>query len=67
MITDRGQTQNSGNLYQVCWKSVVGQTMGRGRPVPRNVADFMARDESLANPLRSYWIEQYAPEVRRAN
>ncbi|MGC2856432.1 hypothetical protein ACM64Y_13240 [Novispirillum sp. DQ9] len=45
-------------LYQVCWKSVVGEAVGRERPVPRYVAEFMARDEALANPLRRYWVER---------
>lgn len=46
-------------LYQVCWKSVVGSAVGRERPVPRYVAEFVAHDEALANPLRSYWIERF--------
>lgn len=49
-------------LYQVCWKSVVGSAVGRERPVPRYVAEFVVHDEELANPLRRYWIERFVFE-----
>lgn len=55
MVTAHGSSPQV--LYQVCWKSVVGGAVGRERPVPRNVAEFVARDEALANPLRHYWVE----------
>lgn len=45
-------------LYRVCWSSVVGHGAGRGRPLPKDVADFVAHDESLAHPLRRYWVEE---------
>lgn len=45
-------------LYRVCWASVVGGAYGQGRPLPREVAEFIAYDESLAHPLRTYWLEQ---------
>ncbi|GAB3456850.1 hypothetical protein [Insolitispirillum peregrinum] len=45
-------------MYRVCWASVVGGAYGQGRPMPRDVAEFIAYDESLAHPLRTYWLEQ---------
>jgi hypothetical protein len=65
MSTTHARTPQTFSMYQVCWKSVVGEGVGRDRPVPRNVAEFLVRDEALANPLRRYWVERYQPEPRR--
>lgn len=54
-------------MYRVCWMSVVGRGGGRGQPLPRNVAEFVARDEALANPLRRYWVEECRPDEFRAS
>lgn len=67
MPTHHTQTQQAHAMYQVCWKSVVGTGIGRERPVPRNVAEFLVRDEALANPLRRYWIERYEPSREAAS
>ncbi len=62
--TTQARSTQAHTMYQVCWKSATGEGVGRGRPVPRNVAEFMVRDESLANPLRRYWVEGYRPQAR---
>ncbi len=46
-------------LYRVCWTSVVDdtQTQGHGRPMARDLAEFIAHDEELGHPMRRYWVE----------
>jgi hypothetical protein len=60
--SDQAQPAHVHLMYQVCWQSVVGEGIGRERPVPRNVAEFMVRDEALANPLRRFWVYLYEPK-----
>lgn len=57
-MTTFTQSRSSPTLYRVCWASVVGTGYGQGRPLPRDVAEFMAHDEGLADPLRTYWVEK---------
>ena len=44
-------------LYRVCWKSACGPGHGESGPMPRALAEFHLRDESLHDPLCLYWLE----------
>jgi len=50
-------THETRHMYRVCWASMVGRACGQGRPLPREVAEFVVHDEELAHPMRRYWLE----------
>lgn len=55
-MTDR----HTSHLYRVCWESVVGRCGGRGAPMSRETAEFVAYDEALANSMYRFWVEACA-------
>jgi len=56
MFTDR-TTRQTVPMYRVCWASIVTGARGRSRPLPREVAEFVAHDEALGTTMRRIWIE----------
>lgn len=56
MIATRSPVHHT-HLYRVCWESVTGDCQGRGRPMVKDLAEFVAHDEELGQPMRRYWVE----------
>lgn len=56
MIATRSPCHHT-HLFRVCWASIVDDCQGRGRPMVRDLAEFIAHDEELAHPMRRYWLE----------
>lgn len=44
-------------LFRVCWLSPVTREGGASAPMSRAQAEFLARDEAIADQFHRFWVE----------
>jgi len=51
------------NQYQVCWQSLLNAAQGRSEPMPRYLAEFLAKYRETSEPDMKLWVEECPPTL----